>query len=327
MSEINHLALVNSKIASPFTNCGRFQFYLFINLIVLILFLLVSAPVFSADQETFATPEDAVNALSSALQDEKIDKLLKIFGSEYKDALIGGDPAAARVNRNQVAEAIRTHYEIRKDDDGNLILIIGPKAWPLPFPLVKEGKLWQFDTAAGIEEIVNRRIGANELNAIAMCHSYIEAQQDYASKDRDGDKVFEYAQQIISTPGEQDGLYWKEEEGQDISPFGPLVADAKDYLKGHNPGDPYKGYYFKILTRQSENPPGGRYDYIINGNMIAGFALISFPADYGNSGIMSFICNQQGVIFQADLGDDTNFIAGGMDVYNPDDTWTLVKDP
>jgi len=278
-----------------------------------------------SNQSDFESPKAAVEALQTALEQDNIKALLKIFNPKYKQELTGGDPAVSRHERQQVLTAMQDTWKLRDDGEDRKVLIIGPNAWPFPFPLVRTGNRWRFDTASGIEEVIERHIGENELNAIKMCGEYLDAQLEYARKDRDGDGVLEYAQQITSSPGQKNGLYWSSEKGQSVSPFGPLVADARGYLQGRKPGDPYKGYYFKILTRQGKHQPGGRYDYIINGNMIAGFGLISYPADYANSGIMSFVCNHQGKVFQADLGENTELIAGGIDVYNPNETWELVK--
>ena len=280
----------------------------------------------AVEQMTFATPDAAVDALLAALEKDELETLFDIFGREYEDELIGGDPIASREARKQAFEKAQEMHKLRDDSEDRKVLLIGPEAWPVPFPLVMEGGSWRFDTAAGIEEVVNRRIGANELNAIAICRAYIDAQIEYSDADRDGDEVLEYAQLITSTEGKQDGLYWEAGENEELSPFGPLVADARDYLEGSEPGDPFKGYYYKIITRQDSNAPGGRYDYIINGNMIAGFAMIAFPADYGNSGVMTFMCSHQGKVYQKNLGDDSDLIAAGIDVYNPDETWTEVKE-
>jgi hypothetical protein len=187
-------------------------------------------------------------------------------------------------------------------------------------PRPQEGGSWRFDTAEGIEVIVDRRIGRNEPSAIAIVNSYIDARIEYAWADRDGEDVLEYAQRLASSPGQKDGLYWKAAPGEAESPLGSLVQGAERYLKTVAPGDPIRGYYFKLLTRQGENPPGGRYDYVINGNMVAGFALVAFPADYGNTGVMTLVVNHRGVIQQKDLGAFT-----GMDRYDPDDTWVEVE--
>ena len=281
---------------------------------------------YAAEQMTFKTPDAAVDSLLAALKKDDLDTLLDIFGREYEEELIGGDPIASREARKQVAGKALEMHKLRDDGKDKKILLIGAEAWPAPFPLVKKDGSWRYDTAAGIEEVVNRRIGKNELNAIEMCRAFIEGQITYSSADRDGDEVLEYAQQIASTKGKKDGLFWEVGEDEELSPFGPLVADASDYLEGREPGDPFKGYYYKIITRQGSNAPGKRYDYIINDNMIAGFATIAFPADHGNSGIMTFMCSHQGKIYQKNFGEDSDLIAAGIDEYNPDDSWSEVKD-
>ena len=292
--------------------------------------LMLAAPLVAAaenaQQSTYDNAEDAVAALLEALQKDGEDALLDIFGKQYEEQLIGGDIAHSRENRRIVARAMQTRANLVDDGRDRKLLVIGSEDWPFPFPLEREKRRWRFDTEAGIEEMVDRRVGRNELDAISNCHATIDAQVEYALADRDGDEVLEYAQVIASTEGKKDGLYWKAVDGGEDSPFGPLVADAKGYLEGRDPGDPFKGYYYKVLTRQGTNAPGGRYDYIINGNMIAGFGLIAFPADHGNSGVMTFICNHQGKVYQADFGPDSDLIAAGIDVYDPDSFWELVKE-
>jgi len=200
-------------------------------------------------------------------------------------------------------------------------LILGPKDWPLPISIVREEGVWRFDTEEGIEEIIDRRIGRNELTAIAIARAYLDAQIEYAREDRDGDEVLEYAQRLASTPGKKDGLYWEAESEDDLSPFGPLVRGAEHYLETKELGDPLKGYYFHVLKHQGEKPPGGRYDYVINGNMIAGFALVAYPDDYENSGVMTFVVSHHGKVYQKDLGEFT-----GMLEYDPDESWTAVEE-
>jgi hypothetical protein len=280
----------------------------------------------AADQKMYVTPEAAVEDLVASLVKDDMDSLLNIFGRQHEKKLIGGDPVASRANRKLLYQEAQNMHKLRDDGDGRKILLIGAKAWPLPFPLVEEGKNWRFDTEAGIEEAINRRVGRNELSAIETCHAYIDAQVEYASVDRDGDQVLEYAQHFASTEGNKDGLYWEAAENEELSPFGPLVADAADYLEGRDPGDPFKGYYYKIIPRQGSSAVGGRYDYLINGNMIAGFALIAFPADYGNSGIVTFVCSHQGKVYQKNLGEDSDLIAAGIDEFNPDASWSEVKE-
>jgi len=292
--------------------------------------LMLAAPLVNAaenaQQSTYNKAEDAVAALLVALQEDDQDAVLDMFGRQYEEELIGGDEAASRETRRIVARAMQTYSNLVDDGRNRKILIIGSEEWPLPFPLVREKRRWHFDTEAGIEEVVNRRVGRNELGAIRNCHAAIDAQIEYASADRDGDEVLEYAQVIISTEGKKDGLYWEAADGEEASPFGPFIADAKGYLEGLDPGDPFRGYFYKVITRQGTNAPGGRYDYIINGNMIAGFGLIAFPADHGNSGVMTFMCNHQGKVYETDFGPDSDLLAAGIDEYNPDASWTLVEE-
>jgi hypothetical protein len=213
-----------------------------------------------------------------------------------------------------------------------MALEVGPDAWPFPIPLVKGSAGWQFDTAAGLEEILNRRIGRNELDVLRVVRAYVEAQREYASRDRDGDDVLEYAQKITSSPGLTDGLFWSPEVNGEVSPLGPLVARAQtvgyfntafDDIPGPRP---FRGYLFRILTRQGKHAPGGKYDYIINGNMIGGFALVAWPVEYGESGVMTFIVNHRGRVYQLNLGEETAKIVRKMDAYNPDETWHASPD-
>jgi len=277
-------------------------------------------------QKVFKTPEAALEALLDALKKNDDNAMLDILGHKYKDFIVRTDKVAAREDRLQVYRAAQEFKSLQRQSDDMVVVVLGKFAWPLPVPIVRVKSGWRFDTEEGIEEVINRRIGGNELNAIATAIAYVEAQVEYASKDRDGDQVLEYAQRIGSSKGKRDGLYWEVDpkSGEEPSPFGPYVAEAKNYLKGRQPGDPYKGYYFKVLTRQGEKPPGGRYDYIINGNMIAGFALVAFPADYGSSGIITFAVSHQGKIYEKDLGENTHFAVNGMHEYNPDNTWAEV---
>jgi DUF2950 family protein len=279
-----------------------------------------------SEQKTYETADAAVAALITALGNEKVDAVLDIFGREFETELIGGDPIASREARKRAYLKAKEVHKLVDESKDKKVLLIGPEAWPVPFPLIKKDKGWVYDTAAGIEEAVNRRVGENELNAIEICRAFIDGQIQYSSMDRDGDQVLEYAQKISSTEGKQDGLYWEAGENEELSPFGPLITEASNYLEGREPGDPFKGYYYKIITRQGSNVPGGRYDYIINDNMIAGFATIAFPADYGNSGVMTFMCSHQGKVYQKNLGEDSDLIAAGIDEYNPDETWSEVKD-
>ncbi|HXV25160.1 MAG TPA: DUF2950 domain-containing protein [Alphaproteobacteria bacterium] len=282
----------------------------------------------AADQPTFPTPEAAMGALLDALDKEDAETVLALFGKEHRDFIIGGDPAGAREAFQDIASAAKEATVFRPDGEDRRVIEVGRLAYPLPIPLVRENGAWRFDTEAGIEEITDRRIGENELQAIRVARAYVDAQAEYAGEDRDGDEVLEYAQKLVSTEGQRNGLYWQTTaEADELSPFGPLVAEVdEDYLAERKAGEPFYGYYYKILTRQGANPPGGRYDYVINGNMIAGFALIAWPAEYGTSGIMTFLVSHHGKVLQKDLGEETAVLAAATQEYDPDGTWTETDD-
>lgn len=275
-------------------------------------------------QMHFGTPEAAVEALLTAFKNDDSAALASLFGAEYADRLLSKDKVAAREDRMRLYQAAQKRMTLRKDTADLAILVLGENDWPFPIPLVRSGTEWRFYTAEGIEEIVNRRIGRNELNTIKVCQYYMWAQREYASRIRDGSGVRKFAQRLVSTAGKQDGLYWDPAVASgEESPFGPHVAE---YLKaGHKVGEPYYGYYFRVLTRQGNHVPGGRYSYVINGNMIAGFALVAFPAEYGNTGIMTFVVSHHGMVYQKDLGPRTAEIARAMQEYNPDETWMEVR--
>jgi hypothetical protein len=230
------------------------------------------------------------------------------------------------------AAALDQTSRLNHISDSKCVLEVGSDFWPFPIPIVRQAGRWSFDSAAGKEELLNRRIGKNELAVLDSMREYVDAQREYASRDRDGDEVLEYAQKLSSSPGQTDGLYWPVELNGEISPFGPFVADAQNEGYGlgkKSDGDgpsPFHGYYFKILTRQGRHAPGGEYSYIINGNMIGGFAMVSWPASYGESGVMTFIVNQQGRVYQKDLGSKTARVAAAMKAYDPDPTWVRSPD-
>jgi len=290
--------------------------------------LLIAQPIDGAraasEQAKFDRPEAAVDALLASLKNRDVDGLAKLFGEEQWDQLVGPDKSQAREGLLRIYEAAQVSKTVVDGGDGRKILIIGSEGWPFPIPLVPDKGQWRFDTEAGIEEVLNRRIGQNELTAIAIMREYVEAQVRYASVDRDGDQVLEYAQRVVSTAGKKDGLHWAS-AGGDESPLGPFVSESASYLQGREAGNPFRGYYFKIVTRQGESAPGGRYDYVINGNMIGGFAMIAYPAEYGNSGLMSFIVNQQGVVYERDLGEETAVAAQSITDYDPNG-WTESED-
>jgi DUF2950 family protein len=289
---------------------------------------LAAPAIAAAAQPTFPTPEAAMAALLQALDAQDAETVLALFGSENRDFIIGGDPAGARTAFGELAAAAKEATAFRPDGEDRRVIEVGKLAYPLPIPLVRENGAWRFDTEAGMEEITNRRIGMNELQAIRVARSYVDAQMEYATADRDGDEVLEYAQRLGSSAGMKDGLYWQSSaETDEVSPFGPLIAGMDhDYISERKAGEPFYGYYFKILTRQGSNPPGGRYDYVINGNMIAGFAMVAWPADYGTSGIMTFLVSHQGKVLQKDLGEDTDVLAAAIQEYDPDESWVETED-
>jgi hypothetical protein len=295
---------------------------------------LLSSPtrLLAQGEQQFESPEAALAALTSAARDKDTNAVHAIFGPAGHE-LVSPDVVQASEGFNLFVKHLSEKAKLVRESDASEILEIGADGWPFPIPLVKnsDGK-WFFDTAAGKEEILNRRIGADELGAIDVCHAYVSAQQEYASKDRNNDDVLEYAQNLFSTPGTHDGLYWPARAVTDeVSPLGPLIAQARDEGYHHRTGlltddqTPYHGYYFRILTRQGKNAPGGKYDYIINGRMIAGFALIAWPAEWGNTGVMTFIVNQQGKVYQKNLGAETASKAKHITTYNPDATWSSAE--
>jgi hypothetical protein len=290
-----------------------------------ILALLLAVPLAclaAADQRTFATPEAAVEALLAALKSNDEAALLAIVGSEHKGVVGTGDAQADAATRAQIARHLEAFRALDDRVPERRVLLIGTQAWPLPIPLVRQGAEWRFATEQGVDEMLNRRVGANERHAIAVLRAYLDAQREYASRDRNGDGVLEYAQKLGSTPGRKDGLYWPDAPGEDASPFGPLVAESA-YLadRDRKQGSPFRGYHFRILTRQGQNAPGGAYSYVINGRMIAGFAMVAYPAAYGDSGVMTFLISHNGQVYEKNLGPSTGRIAAGMSAFDPGAGW------
>lgn len=295
----------------------------------------------AAQQATFDSAPAALDALKAAVQDKNVDALRKIFGPAVEE-LKSGDPKEDQADLVAFGRRVARAARLEAAGDDKFIVLIGVEEHPFAVPIVRKDGKWFFDTAAGKEEILDRRIGDNELGTIRVCRGYVLAQREYGLTDWDGDDVLEYAQKIASTPGKRDGLYWPSKEDEPISPLGPLVAQARAEGRGAKPTtqpttqpasaqpaqgpQPYHGYYYRILTRQGERAAGGKYDYVVNGHMVGGFALVAYPAQYGNDGIMTFIVNQRGKVWQKDLGAKTAEIAGDLKEYNPDDTWTLVED-
>jgi hypothetical protein len=280
-------------------------------------------------QKNYSTPEEAVKAMVEAVKAGNTKLMLKIFGPGSKSLILSGDPVEDKAGRTRFVK----HYEEKnrlEEASGKAVLHLGNDDWPFPIPIVKTEKGWKFDTRAGRQEILARRIGRNELNAIQVCLASVDAQKEYAQrKGREGKGLLEYAQEFVSTPGKQDGLYWEAQEGQEQSPMGPLFAAAREGGYGREAlGEPtpYHGYFYRILKAQGQDAPGGARDYVVEGKMIGGFGLIAYPAKYGSSGIMTFIVNQNGVVYQKDLGRNTKDAARTVTVFDPDETWKRVQE-
>lgn len=270
-------------------------------------------------QRVFPTPYDAGEALIAAAKTGETAPLLEIFGDRHKDQIGTADPARDRELRAKFAAMAAERKRLRDNADGSVSVVVGFEAWPFPIPLVKSEAGWRFDTDAGIDEVVKRRVGENELAAIAALRAYVDAQRQYAAVPRDGTTVRQFARKIQSSPGKKDGLYWPSdpEKGEEPSPAGPAVKD---------PDTPHWGYHFKILTAQGENAPAGKYDYIINGHFIGGFAMVAWPAEYRKTGVMTFLINHYGDVYEKDLGPTTAETAAEMTEYNPGEGWQKVEE-
>ena len=294
--------------------------------LALIFLLALPLAATAVDQRTFATPEAAVDTLLAALKARDEAVLTAIFGDKHKEMIASGDAAQNAADRAKAAEALTAFRVLDSRGEDRRVLLMGVNAWPFPIPLVRTAGVWRFATEEGVEELINRRIGGNENHAIGVLRAYIDAQRQYASVDRDGDGVLQYAQKLASTEGKQDGLYWPADpaKGEEESPFGPLIAASSAYLKGHAKGDPFRGYHFRILTRQGKSAAGGAYNYVINGRMIAGFAMVAYPHDYGTTGVMSFIVSHNGKIYQKNLGENSAKLGAAMSSFDPGTGWTEV---
>ncbi|MGD0281137.1 MAG: DUF2950 domain-containing protein [Dissulfurispiraceae bacterium] len=290
-----------------------------------------AAPVQDLKQEKFKSPEDALRALVEATRTNDTAELLAIFGPQGKDIISSGDAVADSISRERFVKAAGEAIKFSKLDDNTVLAVVGKDACSFPVPIVKSGQGWIFSTDEGKQEIINRRIGKNELSTIKVALAYVDAQREYAVKDHDGSGILQYAQHFLSHEGKKDGLYWEAAGGEDSSPLGPLVARAaEEGYSVRKPGEkhdhkPYHGYYFRILKSQGSNAPGGAGDYTIDGRMTAGFGLIAYPAEYGVSGIMTFLVNQQGIVYEKDLGPKTEDLAKSMTKYDPDKTWKKAE--
>jgi hypothetical protein len=272
-------------------------------------------------QKTFSSPEDACNALVAAAQSNDEKAMLDILGPDGKQIVSSGDEAEDAEGRANFVQRYQQMHRLAKEPDGNTVLYIGAENWPTPIPLVNNSSSWYFDTEAGKKEILFRRIGRNEISTINVCQELVAAQKEYYSAQHN-----EYLRNISSDEGQHNGLYWKAAEGEPLSPIGPLVASAFATGNSADAGPtPYRGYYYLMLTRQGKNGPGGSKSYIANGKMTKGFAFVAYPAEYRSSGVMTFIVNEGGVVFQKDLGKKTNGLAKAMKEYNPNSSWQKAE--
>ncbi len=294
-----------------------------ISLFAALLLASTTALAATPDGRTFATPDDAVKTLVAALKNNDNKALTEIFGKRNENLIDTTDTADTLENRQNLVKSLETYTQLRKDDDTTITLVVGANGWPMPIPLVKDGSGWRFDSDKGAQEIINRRVGQNELATIEVLRAYPTAQRQFAEKPRDGSNVRSFARRIRSTSGKKDGLYWDSAEGEEASPFGPLLADGSTTRAA---GEPYHGYYFKILTGQGPQAPGGSFSYIINGRMVAGYAMVAWPADYAVSGVKTFIINHYGDVYEKDLGANTAKTVKAMTKYNPDKSWKKVSD-
>ena len=289
---------------------------------VMALVLLTSV---SSAQQAFPSPEDAAAALASAVKVGTQRAILKVLGNDAEDIVESGDDVADAETRQRFLSAYDAKHSIQAEGNKKAKLILGADEFPFPIPLVNNKSGWEFDSGAGRIEILYRRIGRNELDAIQTSLAFVDAQNEYADRDRTGDGAGVYAQRIVSSPGKKDGLFWRDD--RDPSPLGELAAQAS--AEGYKVGEqeaPYHGYYFRILKGQGPDAPGGAAYYVVRGKMIGGFALIAYPADYGNSGVMTFMVNHAGTVYQKDLGRRTEIIARRINLFDPDQTWKKVDD-
>jgi len=289
----------------------------------------VSVAQAAAGQKTFSSASEAAKALMEAARTGETAQLVPFVGQEGVDLISAGDFGAAKQLLAGFVKAYDEKHAVTVEAQGFGYLEVGQGNWPFPFPIVRDGQVWYFDVARGNEEILYRRVGRNELKAIALCEGYAQGQVEYSSKAHGSNPSGQYATRIRSDAGTQDGLYWSTSEGTPKSPMGPLIADAaedtNDSTKSADTPTPYYGYFYKILTAQGPDAPGGSKNYIVDGKMTGGFALIAYPAHYRSSGIMTFIVNKNGVVYQKDLGDETTDVASKVTAYNPDDSWQLAQ--
>jgi hypothetical protein len=289
--------------------------------------LLLPVPSHAEDtsQKTFSTAQEAVDQLIAASRTNDIAALNQILGPDAASLISSGDEAQDSNDRAHFVELYDAHHRLMSAGTGKRTLLVGKKEWPLPIPIVKSNGAWRFDSSEGVKELLYRRIGANELAAIRVSQALRQAQVNYASTAHDGNAAGVYAQRFRSEPGKQNGLYWEVAEGEPESPAGPLVADAEaEGYEQQGKHHPYYGYYFRILKAQGPNAYGGAKDYIVDGKMTGGFAILAYPAEYGSSGVMTFLVSRRGTLFQKDLGESTADLAKAIKAFDPDSSWTRV---
>ncbi|MGO9612808.1 MAG: DUF2950 domain-containing protein [Dissulfurispiraceae bacterium] len=297
---------------------------------VLVMILIVAGMTADASvkQKGFATPEEAVEAFAAAMRSNDDKELLAIFGKDEKTLISSGDPVRDKQRRERFVSSYDLKNSLTKEGD-KMVLIIGEKDWPFPIPLVKKGDQWIFDTKAGKEEMLNRRIGENELETVQTMLAIVDAQREYAMADHNGNGLLEYAQKFRSDPGKKNGLFWETKEGEEPSPLGELIASARAQgysVKGSkNTPVPYHGYIFQMLKKQGKHASGGALNYVVNNNMIGGFAAVAYPAVYGSTGVMTFLVNYEGVVYQKDLGKNTVKTTKAMKAYDPGPSWKKVE--
>lgn len=283
------------------------------------------------DRTHYASPEELLRALKQAAAAGDRETLRSLFGPEV-ERIASGDPVQDAADLESFSSRLEKAANLVRESDDKVILHVGLEGFPFPAPIVRDGEVWYFDTEEGVEEVLNRRIGENELNAIRVCRGYVAAQYEYFGLDRDQDGVLEFAQRLASTPGQRDGLYWDTNSTEPLSPLGALVAQARSegYVgreaAGANETQPYHGYIYKLLTRQGKHAPGGEFHYVINDNMVAGFALIAYPAKWNSYGVMTLIVNSNGKVYEKNLGETTEESVAKISAYDPDETWKPVED-
>ncbi|MHC5066840.1 MAG: DUF2950 domain-containing protein [Planctomycetota bacterium] len=315
MKKTSQYAILTLPLFSLVTACGSTQEQA------------APAPEPQVSQMTFESPEVAMALLLAAARADDTETIRKIFGPEHIEQLSSGDPAQERLARQEFCANADEMTVLEPVGDDMVEIILGRDGWPAPIPIVREGEKWYFDTEEGIDEILTRRIGRNEMEAIELCRGYLDAQYIYRNRDWDGDGVREFAQRIPSTPGKFDGLYWPEEEAGEmpVCPLNDLIAENEIYFEGRETGSPWFGYYVKILKSQGSGADGGAMDYLVEGNMTGGFALVAWPAEHHKSGVMSFLVSHHGVVYEKDLGEDSAAIASAMTAFDPGDGWEVVN--